>query len=378
MNDARSSLGPAGRRPRETEARIGPAALVLVTVLAPLAACTSLGPPEQPTGEGPFFIAYWDSDPQGSGCPENATCLVATESEEALRAEIASQRQQKLELVDFDALSWRRAQIFVGAWQPSATEHELETGFRLRRLSRKLDERAKTGDRLVSFKVYRRGLTQRVAAIWSTGDGTSSAPARATYNRTWKEIKEMDEEMRGKKLFLAEIEVYPSPAAEDERLVAAVWRPGTVETRLETGLRCDDVDGEIVTVKTAFGDDDQRVYAHCDMVRTLYDLDEQGFQAVDIERSWSADQYEWAILFHPRGTPDWLQIGGTADRVNQRDGSLNLPTYGNPPPGDDPPAPYRLIDLEILDRPAGSFDDSPGDAIHEGLVHDGGTSGPPP
>ncbi len=115
----------------------------------------------------------------------------------------------------------------------------------------------------------------------------------------------------------------------------------------------------------------------CELVRTLNEMNEEGFQAVDFEKYREGGQETWAVLLEKRPELDWLTFPATAAELDQRNERLASRSASLPDPGDAGGSPgddtlaFRLQDLDLL-----YVLTVEGQTTHLGTIHDGGTSGP--
>lgn len=346
-------------------------AFTLLSFAVSSGACSSLTSVDHP-GSLPSFLAYWDSAPNGRSCPGGDECVAYALSREAFHRLLDSQQGDGLEIVDFDARLSTRSEIYAGAWLTSDRPHELQAGLTWERFLGEHRRRTERGERLLRLKVYEDRGRQRVAGIWRPGDADRLPPDRVIHDQDWKHLRKADQEMREEGYYLEEIEAYPGPDGADDRFAAGVWRAGNRETLLLTGLQCDEERGSRVDVTTGPGRVDVLFFSDCELLQRLEELNGRGFQPVDFERYRLGGKEEWAVLLHAGFGSDWLQLGATAEAINQRNRDLDAGAPGAGPP-DLRSDPFRILDLDLLEL-APVLDD---DVIHLGLVHDGGTSGPP-
>ena len=196
--------------------------------------------------------------------------------------------------------------------------------------------------------------------------------------------------MEARGFYWSEIEIYPRPGSLEDRAAAGVWQPGHLETRLLDGLHCDaDAPHDVVDVPIEGEPDDRLVFSHCELLKALEAAGNEGFRAVDFERyneSGEDGEETWAVLLHRRAEEDWLLFGDLPVGLDFRELRLNPPLTGTTLRRFS----YRLVDFDFLglsDHIQSQHRASAGDRIrlfpeigipnHNGLVHDGGTSGPP-
>jgi hypothetical protein len=111
-----------------------------------------------------------------------------------------------------------------------------------------------------------------------------------------------------------------------------------------------------------------RQFLRCELTLRLQALNEQGFQPLDLESYQVSDEGRWAVLLREKKGLDWLQIDTSTYFASQRNFELN----GGANSSVDSTLTQTLFGLRkvvIFYIPALS--------IHNGLVHDGGTAGPP-
>lgn len=356
-------------------------ASLVVTLLVTaclLGGCSSLTPVRHPRSV-PVFLAYWDSSPSGPSCPEGERCFRVATSRSDFEALLNSQRERGLEIVDFDARISRTSQIFAGVWETRRDDlpHDLHAGLSWEGFLSEHLGRTRDGNRLISFKAYEDGARQRVAGIWRPADGDGWPPERVVHDLDWKWLLETDREMRAgnPSYYLSEIEVYPRADGPDEILTAGLWQAGDLETMLLRGLRCEER-GQRIEVPSGPGVVNVLFFSDCPLLRRLEALNAEGFQAVDFERYHKANHEEWAVLLHRREGPDWLLFAAAAPAIENREGLLNPSSSEGLSPEQDPDLrafPFRLLDVDLLELER-VLDD---DVTHMGVLHDGGTAGPP-
>jgi hypothetical protein len=89
------------------------------------------------------------------------------------------------------------------------------------------------------------------------------------------------------------------------------------------------------------------------------------YRPVDFEYYEEAGVPQMAVLLHDRPNTDWLMVPGTWGAVDCRHQKLGEPGLG-------------LLDLDLMPLVASHEHKKKKKAgLHEGLVHDSGTSGPP-
>lgn len=252
-------------------------------------------------------------------------------------------RERGIEIVRFDARIAPSESVYAGAWQRSGRPHALKLGLSwgtFHRHHRRLVRKGR--HELVHLKSYEVDGRRRVGAIWRPRTPGPSRPERARRAHDWQQLRRLDERLSPKGLHLAEIEAYPRPNGPDDRWAAGVWHSGRVEIRLLDGLVCNagihrPIEGslEVRTPDRLCGTVEEKPFhSRCQLMLELEVQAEEGFQAVDFENYMEAGEERWAVLLHERSGPDWLQFAGT--------------------------------ELDVALR-----------ELHNGLVHDGGTSGPP-
>lgn len=315
----------------------------------------------------PRFVAYWVAEPGASGCPNPEPCVASVRTPEALHGLIETRREWGLEIVAFDARITPSGSFYAGGWQRSDRPHELRLDLSWGTFQRRHQRLVREGHELVHLKFYEEGNRRRIAAIWRPADSKEPRPVRVRRAHDWQQLEQIDERLRAKGFHLAEIEAYPRPDGPDDRWAAGVFRPGPMETRLIEGLTCHSGDHHALEDQAAAPPDgmlEGRVFSHCELLVELRWQAQEGFQAVDFENYMEGGQEYWAVLLHRRLAPDWLQFAGTELDVALRENRLNA----------EPGEPgFRLLDLDIYGIST-IFDFR---QLHNGLVHDGGTSGPP-
>lgn len=353
-------------------ARVSRYRLLLVTTsLLSIVGCSNLVQP-RPFRTNPTFLAYWTEGSGPGGCrleeDEDDPCVAfrSSLSELQVLAQVWHE-ERSLELVDFDAHVTRAGAVYAGAWAADDRPHTLRGDLRwngFRRLHRRL---AREGQELLHLRVYEDESRPRVAGIWRSGNGEDSAPTRVSHNRDWNRLRKEDDQQRKRGFHLAEIEVYPRPDSPDDRWTAGVWRAGEMKTRLLHDLRCDrsrePVRNPILSPSGTI--EDEYVYDRCELLLEVETMAEQGFQAVDFERYSEGGEERWAVLFHARPGAGWLQFPGDVSSMTLRERRLDA---GSPAAG------YDLRDLDLLSISTRFLDDDP---THQGVIHDGGTAGPP-
>jgi hypothetical protein len=108
----------------------------------------------------------------------------------------------------------------------------------------------------------------------------------------------------------------------------------------------------------------QQVY---DIAKTAMDAGEKSFlRPFDFEKYVEGGETHLAVLLQKRENKEWLMLPGAWDAVDCRHTLFDL---------DDELgfSESRLLDLDLVGVEGHHF----GDALHEGVVHDSGTSGPP-
>lgn len=364
-------------------------ALVLVAVVAWMVAGSALSPlpaagpiPRSPFRPGepispterlpsftmPRFVAYWVAEPGAPGCSDAEPCVASVRTAEELFDLIETRRERGLEIVRFDARITPAGSFYAGGWQRSDRPHELRLGLRWGTFLRRHQQLVRKGHDLVHLKLYEEGRRRRVAAIWRPADSKEPPAARARRAHDWQQLLTIDERLRTRGFHLAEIEAYPRPDGPDDRWAAGVWRAGSLETRLLEGLTCHsphDVPVETLASSAFDGEIEAKaVHGHCGLLIELRWQAQEGFQAVDFENYMEAGEERWAVLLHRRSGADWLQFAGTELDVALRENRLDAQSAE---------AGFRLLDLDIYGLST-IFDFR---RLHNGLVHDGGTSGPP-
>jgi len=324
----------------------------------------------------PTFSVYWYTSSNVAPCPVGEHCVAYTESLETFEALRQEQRKNQLELVDFDARITDDYAVYAGAWRKSDLPHDLRIGLTWGDFTSRNHQRSLAGEHLVSFTFYEDHGKQRVAAIWSTGSQGEPVKEMVRPVVSWKELKGAKQNSNGDKVYLDQIEVYDhpnegadgSPNAGKDPWLAGVWRTGEIKTRVLEGLACN---GHTETTEPAISGDSSgptasTVFSHCELLTRLYAMNHDGFRAVDFERYTEAGVERWVVLLQQRNEPDWLLFPGNLKYVTSRDEELKWRQQS---------PPYALFDLDILDVVLTSS--RPGE-YHEGVAHDGSTSGPPP
>jgi hypothetical protein len=333
--------------------------------------------PGKPTSPSPFspvrrlprFVAYWVATPGPPGCPDQKPCVAPVGSlDELLKLVEAWRRERGVEIVRFDARVTPSESVYLGGWQRSDRPHHLELDLNWGRFRRHHWRLVRKGHELIHLKFYEDDGRQRVAAIWRPRTPGSSTRERAIRAHDWQQLRRADSRARRKGFSLAEIEAYPRPDGPDDRWAAGVWRTGTVQTRLLDGLTCGSEHDAPVEVRVPSAVrravEGKDAYSHCGLLIELERQAEEGFQAVDFENYMEAGKEHWAVLLHKRSGPDWLQFAGTEHDVTERESILDAEPVETG---------YGLLDLDIY----GISTVFGFPHLHEGLVHDGGTSGPP-
>jgi len=357
------SAAPARRRPASDRG------VLLAVALLALGGCVT--PRLTPT-----FSAYWYTSSDIAPCPVGEHCVAYTESLETFEALRQEQRDNQLELVDFDARISDDYAIYAGLWRPSALHHDLSVGLDWGGFVSEQQKRASAGEGLVSFTVYDDRGEQRVAAIWSTKSQEGPTHDIVRHIVGWNELEKTIKNATGPDLYLAQIEVYDHPGNPSgtssgqvkSPWLAGVWRAGNVETHILRGLACDG--NAVVTAATTSGDSvdvaPSSLFSRCELMTKLYAMHDNGFRAVDFERYMEAGVEHWAVLLQRRHERDWLMFPGRLEDITYRDTRLKTAQTGTP---------FVLFDLDILSV---ALTSSRPHQYHEGVVHDGSTSGPPP
>lgn len=313
----------------------------------------------------PTFSAYWTSGRQISPCPTGRDCVAYRTGRKQFLYLIQERRREmpKLELVDFDARISSDGEIYAGVWSTSAVDHRFRMGLTWKEFLSEHRQRSHAGDQLVNLEVYSDDASSRVAAIWRPGAGSPADAARVVHDLDWTALLAEDRRMQKRGLHLAEIEVYPRPGDPGKHFAAGVWTAGEDETALLTDRPCN-LQSQVEPALGPGGLDAR--YLRCDLLLELENLNRQGFRPVDFEPYYTQSGERWAVLLRRRGGPDWLSIRSPAEDINQRNVTLNSPSgVGN---GTVVDTRFTILDLDLPDVP---FE------FHEGVSHDGGTSGPP-
>jgi len=344
---------------------------MLLATLGLVSACATAPPGPPPAAT---LFAYWDADPPSSVCPAGEECTKIFSSLKKLRHRVKKQRKHDLQIVDFDAApTSETTSEYVGVWARSSARHRFDPDLSWNRFRKKHSKLSRKGYHLVSLTVYSSHLGgQRVAGIWARdrrggwprGHKTAWTPDEVDYDLDLKTLQEGKLSKKGR--YLAQIEVYPRPNRPDDQLVAAVWRKGSRTTRILPGLPCD-LHSQTLSVNDSDGTESR--FLRCQLTLALETLNAQGLRPVDLEPYEVSGEVRWAALLEKHNGPDWLQIDTSPHFIDLRNTALNDPSDKN---GGQAPQPMRfgLRDVDIFFIPFGS--------THEGVAHDGGTSGPPP
>lgn len=363
---------PLSLWPGTSEARAGRATLFGIALVA-LGACV----PARPV---PAFSAYWYASSEAQTCPREQHCIAYTESFEKFEKLRWWQRRHGLELVDFDARVTDDYEIYAGAWQKTELRHELVIGMSWGELISQNKQHSGAGERLVSFSFYEDRGARRVAAIWSANNKQSSSQQVGSLKQplrpilSWNRLKNAPGNGDADKTYLDQIEVYEHPdrgsgntsGAANSPQIAGLWRTGKIETKVLNGLACKEQQEIGANIPRCWPEAQLSIrYSRCELLTELYALHADGFRAVDFESYTEGGVERWAVLLHRRSEPDWLLFPGCLENIIDRDDELKTRRHS---------PPYVLFDLDIVsvvqnDRPP---------EYHEGVAHDGSTSGPPP
>jgi hypothetical protein len=292
-----------------------------------------------------------------------------------------------MELVRFDAYRTDEGTALAGVWAKSDTQHDFEPVLDVAQFETEHADRSDSDhrQRLVHLAVWQDVSNFKVAAIWRhppAGELSSEfwQPDIVLFGLTWSDLETAPAES----YYLDDIEVYTVPIGGAPK-VAAVWRPGALETEVLAGTHCHigdeplrssqlngnkDLPCEIEgsTTPSAMAKSScpvlQQVY---DIAKTAMDAGEKSFlRPFDFEKYVEGGETHLAVLLQKRENKDWLMLPGAWDAVDCRHTLFDL---------DDELgfSESRLLDLDLVGVEGHHF----GDALHEGVVHDSGTSGPP-
>jgi hypothetical protein len=361
--------------------------VVLVVLALPLVGSASSRATENQLE--PALLAYWQGRHSPVRCPPTEDCFAIRSSRSSFLDLLEEQRERGLEIVRFDAHVDGTSALFAGAWERSEQEHFLEMGMDRTGFSRRHEEHSEAGHRLIHLRVYRDGQSQSVAAIWRVPDAYDATlpPAKVMFHLTFDELETLNETLRSQGYHLAAFDVYPRPDGPEHHAVAAVFLPGKLKTRLHgvSGAGCLPAadalrpvagrDGEAPAACSARSQDaepDEGPEAPCPLAEDLRRFWTGGYRPVAFEAYAEEDGERIVVLLH-RGIPpaSWLMVPAVESAVECRHRHLNRPPAG----GDAGQAPgFDLLDLDLVSPPGAS----PVPPDHGGLVHDGGTSAPPP
>ncbi len=373
--------------------------VLLATFVLSLTGCASspAGGPVEPT-----FLVHWQRSDEPPRCPPDEECVALRSGWPSFRKLLWAQRNAGLEIVRFDAHIDRLNELYAGAWERSDREHVLERGMDWKRFSRRHWKHTQSGDRLVHLRVYRDGQRQQVAAIWRPlADGEEpERPAKVVFHRSIEELEELAGALREQGYHLADFDLYPHPDDPELHLAAGVFRPGALETDL---VRTEDVlclpvspiflaeENRGAPDGTCRVDSDPGEFEDlCPFGGRLESRIDEGLRPVAFESFLGDDRGLFAILLHRKDLPaDWLMVPAVVSAVECRHQLLNRSS----PSGQLGTGPFGFDvgDLDLLVPPTehiqsgltGSsggrlIDPDDPSILHNGLVHDGGTSGPPP
>ena len=340
------------------------AAAVLLTTLCLFSACATVAPGPPPIQT---LLAYWDAGPATYVCPAGEECVAGFGSLKELEDQIRRQRRLGLELIDFDSgPTSETTSRYVGAWAKSSTPHIFRADLDWSRLLKEQQVLSRRGYRLISLTVYSSPSgSQQIAGIWKRDEGAAAAPGKIVYDLDRSGLEATDWRLRNDGYYLTQIEVYPRPNRPEDRLVAGVWSKGDRETQILWDIPCD-LDAE---TSSALGPGDtERQFLRCELTLRLDALNEQLFRPLDFEFYPGSGDGLWTVLLQHKGQSDWLQIDTSDYFINKRNSELNGPSgLGSGPALTQ--GPFGLREVVIFYVQALS--------THLGVVHDGGTSGPP-
>lgn len=350
----------------------------------------------------PTFLVHWRGSDDSPRCPPDEECVALRSGWPSFRKLLWAQRSAGLEIVRFDAHIDRLNELYAGAWERSEQEHVLEKGMDWKRFSRRHWKHTQKGDRLVHVRVYRDGRRQRVAAIWRPlADGEDpEPPAKVLFHRSLEELDELIETLYPQGYHPADFDLYPRPDDPEKHLAVGVFRPGAVKADLlwTEHVNCRPVSPIFLAEEgTGAADGACRVDSDptefediCPFGDDLERWIDEGLRPVAFESFMGGDEGLFAILLHETDLPaDWLMVPAVVDAVSCRYRCLNgASTCDDVDPGT---VGFDIGDLDLLVPPTehiqSAFTGSSGAritnpnnpfALHNGLVHDGGTSGPPP
>lgn len=379
-------------------------AVLLTTFALTLPGCKST--PASGTLQ-PTLLAYWEGEEAWPRCPpsEEYDCVSIVAGKKRLIQHRAEQRKHGLRIVRFDAYVDRSNELYAAAWEKSEQEHVFEMAMDWKEFSRTHRKNTDKGYRLVHLRVYTDGRRQRVAAIWREPSDSEAGlpPARVVFHHTFFHLDEVAKSLRKKGFYLASFDVYPRLDDPELHYVAAVFRYGNVEAEFRpvSHVYClpsvepivpIPSESEQETPQTCSVNSDPEEYEDvCPFAGTLQTTWDEGLRPVGFESYWEDDEGHIVALLHRRETPaDWLMVPAVKGAVDCRHGDLNRSTPDGADGAAEEELGFNLVDLDLLVEPTQvqqQLRGSSGDRLrlfpevetplHNGLVHDGGTAGPP-
>ncbi len=339
--------------------------------------------------DGANVLAYWSEGDAGVRCSQGLDCVAVRDNLLDFDKEVQDRRSEDgMELVRLEAHRSSAGAAFAGVWKKSSDPHEHHEYKAVLNSQQFQAEHAHRSDRrrrqrLVYFTVWKDVADYKIAAIWrppteSEKNATTWQPDRVDLRLSWAEV---DAGLPG--YYLDNIEIYPSTIAGDPPFVAAVWRPGTLPTKVLRGDACSISPQPLQATKHGGKNPSCEVTDAPDPSELTDDCPALGqiqaetagkregavaLRPSDFEIYVEKGEDRLAVLLQERANKDWLMVPGSWGAVDCRHQLVELDSnlgFSRPP---------GLLDLDLVGLAAKDLND----VTHEGVIHDGGTSGPPP
>lgn len=338
--------------------------------------------------EGASMLAYWsDIDAAGVRCDQGLDCVALRDDLLDFEEEVQNRRSgdPSMELVRFEAHRSTSGTALAGVWAESDTQHEYAPVLDIDQFRTQHAARSTKGQSLVHFTMWKDVSAYKVAAIWKLPAVPDPLPEGwkpdlVEFGLSWSDLDQPPEPG----YHLDDIEVYPGPIA-GRSLVAAVWRPGDLKTGVLYGKGCSLRDSPLQAEKTPGNQElpceitesstsSNLLASSCPALHEIYQIAQTAMTAgttsflrpFDFEFYVEGGEDRLAVLLQERDNKDWLMLPGSWEAIDCRhqlvelDGNLG---FSEP----------RLLDLDLVGVATKEFKDT----LHEGVVHDSGTSGPP-
>jgi hypothetical protein len=370
--------------------------LVLCLAAALCAGCTGN---KKTYLDGASVLAYWSDvetttgeaagadDVPGARCDLGLDCVAVRDNLLDFDKEVQNRRSgtPRMELVRFEAHRSGSGAALAGVWAKSDTLHDYQAMLDIEQFQAQHAMRSQSGQRLVHFAIWQDVPDYRIAAIWRhprVGEWPSQVwkPDLVQFDLSWAALENPPQEG----YYLGNIEVYPGSIAGKSR-VAAVWRPGAVETKVLHGDHCSIRPDPLLAQKepgnkalpckiTETSTSQHVAQSSCPVFQEIWSI-ATAAEAADVKSFLRPFDFEiyvedgedhLAVLLQERANRDWLMMPGSWNAVDCRRQLIDMDaTLGFSGP--------RLLDLDLV-----SFGTSKvHGTLHEGVVHDSGTSGPP-